>query len=225
MMRIFKADSVAVAINKLDPARVADVSARTLAYIGAFANRFYPHLAPRLSLCTDETRSALELMERVVRPMAAELDLLPEMIELGRGRSSSSEAMAYGVAHAFYMGALLPRDGTWGRIWRGDVHLQQPEGVMCIGGKPERLFIRVMNLAAQSAHEQWRRPPRAHLITRLAQKPAYSCYPDEPRIDVAIAAEELEVLARHPWCGADWKALLKDPRVTELLEFIGEWHA
>ena len=224
MMRIFKADTIATEVNHLECNTVAHVSAATLEYIRRYTKRFYPQLDSRLSLCTDEPAGSIRLLVDVIRPMAAKLDILPEMAQLGQGRSSATEAMAYGVAHAFYMGALLPPDGSWGGIWRGDIHPRQPRGIICIGGKPERLFIRVMNMAAAVGRDYWRAPPRLHLITRLAQKPAYLCYPDEPRIDSPVSLEALKTLTRHPRCGADWKAISKDGRLSQLIDFMENWN-
>lgn len=223
MIRIFKADSVAAVVNKFDREAMADVSAATMAYIEAFAARFYPAILPRVSLCIDDPSTVADLMERTVRPISTALDLLPEMAALGRDRSSEADAMAYGVAHAFHMGALLPPDGGWSGLWRGDIHNTQPRGVICIGGKPERLFVQVMNLAVANAGGAWRRPPRVHLITRLAHKPAYAPYPDEPRINAAIDPLYLKSLTQHERCGADWKVMQRDHRFPDLLDFMGRW--
>jgi hypothetical protein len=223
MVRIFKADSVAAEINRLDRHRMEEVSRMTMAYIRAYATRFYPSILPHLSLCTDDLIAVRALMEEIIRPMSATLEPLEEMTALGRDRSTDTDAMAYGIAHAFHMGALLPLAGRWRGLWQSDIHHQQPRAVICIGGKPERLFIPVMKLAAANAGSAWRRPPRLHLITRLGHKPAYAPYPDEPRIDVAVNATDVAELGHLHRCGADWKAMRQDKRFPELLDFTATW--
>ena len=224
-VHIFKADAVAAIINRFDVAAMAAVSAATLAYIEAYVRAFYPELAGRVSLCTDRPDAVKRLVDGVIRPLSANVPVLPEMAALGRNRSSPADAMIYGLCHAFHMGALLPLEGGWGGLWADNVSPRQPDAVLCVGGRPEQNFVPVMNLGVALAAEagDWRKPQRAHLITRLGQKPAYLPLEQEPGILEPLLHSYVEVAARDSLLGPDWRATLADPRLPDLLEFANSW--
>lgn len=207
-VQIFKANALARVVNDLDPALLANTSASTLRFISVYASDWHAQLRPSLELEEDDPAWLGRLVEVVLRPAALSLPIDPDMERLSRNRSSATNGMVYGLAHAFQLQHVVGKDPADRRLWQSGHDRGVPKAVVTFGGIAERLFTRVKRTAIGAAPAgRFERIPHASVITRLCRKPAYMPRADETPIVRVPTLKEMRHQSEIPEIADDWKYL------------------
>lgn len=212
-IRVFKANWLASAVNRLDPERVRTVSNATAAFLHDYSAAFYPGI--EFSFHIDETPAMTRCFDQEIATAAAALQLPTQLLAIGGKRSSPMDKLRYAIAHAYQLQCVDEQEQLLAPSF-------DSTSIVIYGGIAERCFVStIKECVAMESRLGKTAKPRAHVVHRIGRKPAYLPHEWEKRIGETITDRDTVTHNDIDTTSQDWLSF--GDSTQTFLDFCNQW--